>query len=68
MKTPSEILKNWETLNEGLMKGDEELATKLLKAELRGLNREAFVNRIHSRLNRLRRQREREELHATRRR
>lgn len=56
-------LSNWRALNAALMKlRDEEEIRDLLEAELRGKNRSRFVLRIHSRLNRVRRRRERREL------
>ena len=55
-------LNDWHTLNTALMKMDEAACQKLLEEEQRTQNRERFVLRIHSRINRLRRRRERKEL------
>ena len=57
-----QILRTWTTLNEHLMRGDEELAIKLLKAEQKGEKRPTFLRRIHSRINKLRAERERKSL------
>jgi hypothetical protein len=48
------------SLNEAMVNGDENLCQRLLKAELAGKARKQFLLRIHSRLNKLRRARERE--------
>lgn len=58
------MLKNWETLNDALMLGDETLAQQLLVAERKGQNRLTFTKRIHSRINKLRADRERKALHG----
>lgn len=57
-----DALKSWHWLQEGLRDCDEKFAVRLLQAEQNGLNRTGFVLRIHSRINRLRRARERREL------
>lgn len=57
-------LVSWDALNEHLMTCDEEQAKALLKEELDGRKRGAFVKRIHSRVNKLRADRERAELEA----
>ena len=63
--TPERIttaLDSWINLNEVLMTSTEEQAQQLLAAERKDRKRPAFLKRIHSRLNKLRAQREREEL------
>lgn len=57
-------LSNWYALQDALRSCGEAFATKLLEAERRGQARERFMKRIHSRLNRLRAQREREALRS----
>jgi hypothetical protein len=56
------LLKNWNTLNEHLLALSEEAVAALLAAERAGRNRLTFVLRLHSRLNRMRRERERSAL------
>lgn len=61
--TPEPCLETWALLNErvrGLE--DEAELRRLLRAELSGARRKMFVLRIHSRLNRVRADRERVEL------
>ena len=58
----NEVLRTWLSLNHILVIADEELCKELLRAELSGRRRQLFVLRIHSRLNRVRAHREREEL------
>jgi hypothetical protein len=55
-------LKTWNSLNVALMSADEELCRDLLKEECEGRNRPTFKKRIHSRLNKVRADRERLEL------
>jgi hypothetical protein len=55
-------LETWIGLNETLKTCDEEVAQQLLKAETSGKARRQFLLRIHSRLNKLRAQRERQEI------
>jgi hypothetical protein len=55
-------LKTWNSLNEALMTANEELCRDLLKEEGEGKNRPTFKKRIHSRLNKVRADRERLEL------
>lgn len=58
-------LTTWDNLNEFVMKTtDESVLQKLLKEELDGRKRSQFVKRIHSRINKLRADRERAELEA----
>lgn len=54
-----DMLKNWASLNDALMNGDEKLARLLLAMEQTGEKRTTFVNRIYSRINKLRADRER---------
>ena len=55
-------LETWIGLNETLKGCPEDVASQLLKAETEGKARKQFLLRIHSRLNKLRAQRERAEL------
>lgn len=56
-------LTTWENLNAFVMETDDEAKLqKLLKEELNGRKRAQFVKRIHSRINKLRADRERLEL------
>lgn len=55
-------LKSWDGLNDVLRSADEETCSKLLDEELSGRKRSQFVFRIHSRLNKVRADRERTEL------
>lgn len=57
-------LESWEALNKAIMQMDEADAKVLLKHELAGRKRGQFVKRIHSRINKLRADRERQELEA----
>jgi hypothetical protein len=58
------VLRTWPALNEALRLADEQLCQRLLKEELQGRKRKMFVKRIHSRLNKVRADRERAELEA----
>lgn len=55
-------LASWEALNAAIMQMDESQAQELLNAELAGRKRAQFVKRIHSRINKVRADRERAEL------
>ena len=55
-------LQTWLTLNDALRDADEDICQKLLKEELKGRKRKQFIKRIHSRLNKVRADRERAEL------
>lgn len=55
-------LETWIALNDELRGADEALCQELLEAELAGRARQQFIKRIHSRLNKARADREREEL------
>ena len=61
-KLIDQALETWIGLNEVLMTSNEADAQALLDAETGGKNRRMFLLRIHSRLNKLRAQRERKEL------
>ncbi len=54
--------KDWKTLNDFLRTCDEKGALKRLAEEKKTHKRETFMLRIHSRLNKLRADRERNEL------
>lgn len=60
--TGSPALDSWNGLNEILMDITEKECITLLKVEQKNLNRPTFVKRIHSRINRMRAERERAEL------
>ena len=60
----SPALSSWTALNDAMREADEALCQLLLKEELKGRKRKQFVLRIHSRLNRVRADRERLELEA----
>lgn len=55
-------LKSWNALNATLMNSGEQDCVDLLAEEVEGRNRTKFKQRIHSRINKLRADREREEL------
>lgn len=64
-KITNEALLSWTALNDFVMKTeDEETLDALLKEELKGRKRRKFVQRIHSRINKLRADRERLELES----
>lgn len=54
--------KSWDNLNEVLMSSNEDHCIKLLDIERKGRARPTFIRRIHSRINKLRADRERKEL------
>lgn len=56
------ILENWASLNAAMVEADEKACRKLLNEELAGKRRRMFIMRIHSRMNRVRADRERLEL------
>lgn len=62
MAQRSPELDTWVGLNEALMEGDQGLAERLLKEELKDRKRKQFVLRLHSRINKLRADAERAEL------
>ena len=55
-------LQSWLALQPYLMTCDEDACEALLKEELEGRKRYGFLRRIHSRINRLRAERERAEI------
>lgn len=57
-------LQSWPALNDILRDADEPVCQVLLKEELKGRKRKQFIKRIHSRLNKVRADRERMELGA----
>jgi len=57
-------LQSWLALNDILRDADEPVCQGLLKEELKGRKRKQFIKRIHSRLNKVRADRERMELGA----
>lgn len=62
-KITNPALVSWDNLNTFVMGTDDEpVLQKLLKEELNGRKRTQFVKRIHSRINKLRADRERAEL------
>lgn len=66
MKKPvaNPALQSWQALNDFLRGADEAICELLLKEELKGRKRKQFIKRIHSRLNKVRADRERAELEA----
>lgn len=66
MKKPvtNPALQSWLALNDFLRGANEATCEGLLKEELKGRKRKQFIKRIHSRLNKVRADRERAELEA----
>lgn len=66
MKKPvtNPTLQSWLALNDALREADEPTCQGLLAEELKGRKRKQFIKRIHSRLNKVRADRERAELEA----
>ena len=66
MKKPvtNPALQSWLALNEHVRGADEATCQKLLEEERKGRKRKQFIKRIHSRLNKVRADRERLELGA----
>lgn len=62
MTTELPELRTWLLLNDAMQEADEAECQRLLKAELKGKRRKLFLLRIHSRLNKVRADRERAEL------
>ncbi|CAB4142693.1 hypothetical protein UFOVP1414_36 [uncultured Caudovirales phage] len=58
----SEVLNSWISLNKAMRSADEDFCNALLKMEMGGKRRKQFMLRIHSRLNKMRKERERKEL------
>lgn len=67
MKKPvnNPALQSWLALNDALREANEATCESLLKEELKGRKRKQFIKRIHSRLNKVRADRERAELGTT---
>lgn len=64
-KIDDPALKTWDGLNKALMSSvDEDYFNHLMAAELAGRRRKQFLSRIHSRLNKVRADRERKEFGA----
>lgn len=55
-------LDTWVELNSAVMSADEKTCHELLKQEKAGKKRQQFMLRIHSRINKIRAERERGEL------
>lgn len=55
-------LKSWDALNEFLKTADEDACEKLMTQEREYIKRTSFIKRIHSRLNKVRADRERKEI------
>lgn len=66
MKKPikNPALQSWLALNDVIREADEAACEVLLKEELKGRKRKQFIKRIHSRLNKVRADRERRELES----
>jgi len=66
MKKPvtNPALQSWLALNDKIREADEATCESLLKEELKGRKRKQFIKRIHSRLNKVRADRERRELES----
>lgn len=60
----TEILKSWGNLNTYLRDASVSDCERLLKSEANGKNRLSFLRRVHSRLNKVRADNEREKLEA----
>jgi hypothetical protein len=58
-------LLSWLALNDELREASEAVCKSLLDEELKGRKRRQFIKRIHSRLNKVRADRERVELGTT---
>jgi hypothetical protein len=56
---------NWDELNDLILEVSEEDALEMLAEELATKRRKGYLKRIHSRINRLRNEREKKELYAT---
>lgn len=61
-KKSVDILSSWNSLNSFLRTSNESDCESLLKIETEGKKRQTFLLRIHSRLNKIRADRERNEL------
>ncbi len=58
----SAALRSWTALNNVVRTADEKTCNQLMEEELKGQKRRMFVMRIHSRMNKIRADRERSEL------
>ena len=63
MRDVPELL-TWRALNDAVRHANEKTCKTLLMKELKGLKRQRFISRIHSRLNKVRADRERKELRS----
>lgn len=54
-------LQSWLALNEAIRDAGEDQCKELMKEEVKGRKRKQFIKRIHSRLNKVRADRERSE-------
>lgn len=61
-KAAVDLLQNWNTLNKALLGLKEEQVLGLLERERAEKNRLSYTLRLHSRLSRMRRERERREI------
>jgi hypothetical protein len=59
LKSVTDLLGNWNVLNENLLTLNEAEVKTLLAWEKEHANRITFIMRLHSRMNKLRRERER---------
>ena len=59
---PDPCLDSWNALNDKLRTADEAICNALIAQEKASRNRRTFIKRIHSRLNKVRADRERQEL------
>lgn len=55
-------LRSWKDLNNAMRLADEAVCQRLIEQEKAGKNRSNFILRIHSRINKVRRERERREI------
>lgn len=62
MPNDESVLKNWTTLNQALRTADEDYCDILMRQETMGKARKQFLFRIHSRLNKVRADQERERI------
>jgi hypothetical protein len=60
---PEQVLRSWWTLHRAIMGLDEQQCEQLLQAERVGQARERFMLRIRSRMDRLRKEREKLDIH-----
>lgn len=58
-------LQSWLALNDAIRNADEAQCESLMKEEMKGRKRKQFIKRIHSRLNKVRADRERVEFNAS---